>query len=296
MSTISDHKFLENHLAFLQSRLTKVGENSLLRKNISSHIEETEKNIADLSITDPEPKLMLRFYGSPVYGSSGVKASFTSKIFAATQRLINIDYAQRTSVGNKKKYLSESELFVTGVTHGSFGFQLEKLQNDSLFDSNDLSTTLNNVISLIENSTKDEGDFNNLLETSNFQLLGALKDFLQIIDKENAGAVIETGNLQYDLTAENAKIAYSRLSSSISDPEIVKVEGKFYWLPDSNKFQILSDSVDIIGIVSSEIEEGSLEPLLRSGGTVLGTCLKTSITDKTRKSKDIYELIKLELR
>lgn len=297
MSQAEDKLFLERQLAFFLAEWPFVKDDPAMSINTGERIKALEAELAAFPEIKPEAKLSLSFYNKVVFGSMGIKASFSGKSIAAIQKIVAADYLQRvaaeTENKGKRKNKDAAELYLTAVKHGSFGFELGKLSNDPAEDDSLLADTLGHVVEIIEKCAGSDADYETLTETVGPEILGPLKEFLKLVSQEEAGIILESGAKKYDLTTRNSIIAFDRVSKSFSEPEIIKLEGTFFGLPTRYLFELETSDMVIKGSINDNIPEDTLR---ECNNQVCEVNLKKTIITYTgsRKPRENYELVSVE--
>jgi hypothetical protein len=183
----------------------------------------------------------LFFGGRPVLGSRGIAADFGAKALEQFQAVVATKHAaQEGPVGSRGPVAQRdrSQLMITDVARGSFGFVLEEVDGEQLVDT-PLRHTLDEVIDAIYRvSAPDEEAFEAVIEAVDNRVLNSLRSFFKLID--DAGATMRIVEEQRDFTLLRDAVERARErteSLEITDDE-KRVEGVLYVLPESRKFEL----------------------------------------------------------
>ncbi|MBE7158554.1 MAG: hypothetical protein INR62_09015, partial [Rhodospirillales bacterium] len=134
-----ERQFLEADLAQVRSLLLQspIDEDPIEHLQFSSRAQEIEARLAQISetIMTAPAGAALFFGGNPVVGSHGIKASFGSKAVGHFQKLVSQRFAadERGPLASRGRVprTDETQLLVTDVVRGSFGFVLEAASTES---------------------------------------------------------------------------------------------------------------------------------------------------------------------
>ena len=267
---------------------------------------ELEKELSAVEETnEPEAKVGLFFGGRPVYGSKGILAKFAGKALDEYQDLISMRYASQTtgSLGSAGRIpLQEhSQLMITDVARGSFGFILEEIaENHSLIDT-PLKAVSEEIAELVYRISLSEDDFfDTMVDAMDDRLLTSLKSFFKVLDDNGATLRIVEGIKEYQLDREDVQRA--RLRTEVMEISEDKKEaiGRLYFMPAAKKFELhVSDSDEVIkGTFSREFMDNysenypdSLDDLLKC---VCKIVLSVKIVRERNKTRNSYTLLQAE--
>ncbi|MDD2435807.1 MAG: hypothetical protein PHO63_06130 [Bacilli bacterium] len=224
-------------------------------RNLKRQLEELPKDLK-------EPKIKLLFSGDAVFGSLGIKSSFVCKTINPIQELIKIQttitkFGKEFGKRGKIKKGEISEMYLTSLPTGSFGYELSLLNNVDLFEEQDVSESIYDVIELIEITVRDEEKFLKVMDEYPNKTLSYLKNFLKEVNSENSILKIESGSTYKEFSRDEIKIGYDRVSSTIFNEEIIMLNGIFKGaFIESGKFELLDNEGNTIhGFISDELSE-----------------------------------------
>lgn len=281
--------------------LKLVGDHPLMSESLKDKINTLKERLASFSDDIIEPKIRLLFSGDAVKGSLGIKSKFVSKTIKPIQELIKTQTAlvRFGAVGGrgKTKSSANSELYLTALPTGSFGVELSQLENNDLFDEEDVSKAIKQVVELIDASTESDEKFEQAVENTPKRNLTNLKSFLKTVSDANSILKIETGSFGVNISEQEIREGYERVNSTDNDEDQVFINGILRgFLLDSGKFEIIGeDGNPITGIIFPEIPEEQLieydKKYLNKNCRIHLAVHKTTFI--TGREKVSYELIEI---
>ncbi|MGR5061987.1 hypothetical protein [Photobacterium sp. DNB22_13_2] len=236
----------------------------------------------------------LFFDGEAVYGSKGILASFAGHSLDNFQELVNKVFAYRENGGlgtrgaiaNK----ASSNLMITGVAKGSFGFILDELSEQLEMTETSLKVTLDEVIELILNTTlEDESIFASSVENIDQRILQSLKNFFITLDKGKSCLRVVGDKSEYRLDSKSISLARRRTeATSIDEEEETRDIVLIGQLPESCKFEALDGGALISGTTSKAVAK-------RLQGKKWNSTVRVKMVIKTvssvyRPDKTVYKI------
>ena len=209
----------------------------------------------------------LFFGGRPVVGSYGILADFGGKAVAEFQALVSSAFAAQEGALGARGRLPQrdrSQLLLTDVARGSFGFILHQAQDPALIDSEMKEVVSHAVDLVLRVSSPDEETFETLAEGVDGRVFGSLQSFFKVLD--DAGATMRIVGDQRDFTLQRAEVALARgrTESIAFDETEGEITGTIYILPVSRRFELHP-------VAGGEALRGAISPDclndLTSGGT-----------------------------
>lgn len=229
MTTRRNREYLKVQLLETQRMLALMGDHPIMGASLRNKETELQEKLDKIPVDQKEPKIVLYFTGNPVKGSLGIDALFTSKVVTPFQNMITSEYAHRIfgKVGQRGKLNSQSEsrLFITSLVRGSFGVELSKLDNNNLFDEDQLSDSLAHITRLIDSSAKSDEDFASELDEVAPRTIQSLKDFFKAISDDQAGVTIESGGIRCELNPVEVHSAFDRVAGTIATENDKSISG-----------------------------------------------------------------------
>lgn len=212
---------------------------------------------------EPERKasVALFFGGKPVIGSKGISADFAGHMLENFQDLISRTFASAEfgTLGRRGPIpmKQSTDLMVTNLAKGSFGFVLDELSDQEEIDSTALKLMVEDVVQTIEKvSSANELDFEDVAEDLDPRMLISLKDFFVTLDV--AEATIRLVDDVADISLDPPAVHRARLRTEATsiDESDIDVEGVLIGiLPEHRKFEMQVGGQMLYGSVSKEAAE-----------------------------------------
>ena len=178
----------------------------------SRRLEDLERKLVEIEaapLTSAEVGLF--FSGRPVAGSYGVLADFGGRAIAEFQALVSSMFAaQEGALGARGPVpqRDRSQLLLTDIARGSFGFILHQAEGPALIDS-EMKEVVSHAVDLVFRiSSPDEETFETLAEGVDGRVLGSLRSFFKVLD--DAGATMRIVEDQREFTLQRAEVALAR--------------------------------------------------------------------------------------
>jgi hypothetical protein len=264
MSVFWEIERIKAQILDTERMLELVGDHPLMSESLLDKINNLKEKLAGFSTDLIEPKIRLLFSGDAVKGSLGIKSKFVSKTIKPIQELIKTQTAlvRFGAVGQrgKTKNSANSELYLTALPTGSFGVELSQLEHNDLFDEEDVSKAIKQVVELIDASTESDEKFEQAVENTPKRNLTNLKSFLKTVADANSILKIETGSFGVNISEKEIRDGYERVNSTDNEEDEIFVNGILRgFLLDSGKFEIITEEGNpITGIIYPEIPEEQL--------------------------------------
>ena len=226
-------------------------------------LESIDEEIAKLE-SEPKSKanLALFFGGKPVVGSQGIRAEFASKALSGFQELISKAFATHEGfdMGERGRIpmRENSDLMVTGVVHGSFGFVMDEISVQDELHQTPLKDVVKDVTRILHSAGSDlEEEFEESSEKLDNRTLQALREFFSQLDSNHATLRVVEDENEIFLGEEHITRARERIENTRIEEEKSYLEGRFLGLlPESRKFDFeLEDGNVISGPVTEEAVE-----------------------------------------
>lgn len=252
MTTRTQREFLKVQLLETQRLKDMVGDHPLMSVSLAERERELVEKIGALPLGNKEARTVLFFSGAPVQGSMGIDVTFAGRILEPFQSMVMADYADRWHgvVGSRGRRSGEadSRLLLTALPRGSFGLELSRADNDELFEENQLADTLAHITKLVGSSARSDEDFATVLDETAPRVIQNLRTFLDVVSKGKAGLRLESGDFRCSMNPVEANEAFSRVASTITKDDQIKVPGVFKGvLLESWKFDFMTDAGHRIG-------------------------------------------------
>jgi hypothetical protein len=297
---------LSADLAALDALLARSSPNDVVgRIGLESRRREIERRLLDLREQGEEKQAAVALYfgGLPVIGSRGIKAEFASEALSSYQDLVSKIWANsETGVLRAMGPIKDkdaSQLHITGIAHGSFGFLLEELDEmgSPLFTTPLKQATSQATELIVSFASEREEPFEQALESVSQRVFSSLRDFLKSIHREEAVFRMVEGDS--DVTFDHAAVerAYQRAEAYSIDEEIIETEGELLGvIPIGRRFEFKVPSGDVVsGKVGVLFSQSYLERIERE--QLVGKSWKARINRKQKrafgKTTESYTLLEL---
>lgn len=229
----------------------------------SERLNELKQQIETLEL-DPRThaSVALFFGGKPVLGSKGIVASFAGQALDNFQELVNKSFAYKengTLADRGRVALkANSDLMITQVAKGSFGFILDEVNDQIEITETGLKETVEEVVDLIDASAlTDEEFFEKKIESIDKRVLQSLIAFFSTLDKAKSTLRLVSDKHEYSFDSVRISRARERTEATQIDEEeqvqTVMIKGV---LPESGKFEAITTESTI---VNGSITRGAIQ-------------------------------------
>lgn len=301
MSIYSERDYLTSQIIKTEYLLGLVGNHPLMSFGLKDKLDKLKKELEELKQPIQEPKIRLLFSGNAVNGSLGVKASFIGTILKPFQELVKTQTSyNRFGTVNKRgisKRSVDAELYLTALPTGSFGVELRQLNIKDLFSASDVSNALDQIVKLIDTSSKSDESFEKAIEEMPKRNLSNLKQFLKGVSGEKSFLKLETNTLQVVLNENIVNETFHRVDSTNSTENYINIQGVLRgFLLNSGKFELSSKGEKINGQIGKELtEEDVLNYTKHYNNKECNIFLcEHKVMFKTGKTKIVYELLEIK--
>ena len=224
----------------------------------------------------------LFFAGRPVIGSRGIVADFGAKAVERFQDIVSTRFAALNGpVGSRGpvRQRERTNLMITEVARGSFGFVLEEFDNETLVDT-PLKVVVEEVADIIYKiSTPEEQPFEEAMEIVDDRLLGGLRSFFKLLDDAGATLRLVEDEREFSLPREAIERAKERVEAISLEERIESFNGTLYVLPDGKRFELLRSG---LGTIKGKLTKEAVAHLIGENGEVRPGILGTNHTISAR--------------
>jgi hypothetical protein len=183
----------------------------------------------------------LFFGGRPVLGSHGILADFSSRILNEFQTLVTSAHASADGwLGSRGPFpqRERTQLMITNVARGSFGFVLEQATDLEMFET-DVKSALDTALDLVSKvASSDQENFEEITEELDSRVFNSLKNFVRLLDDSGATLRIMDSHREIELERSAISLAISRTRDTTFVEEEVTRAGILYVLPSSRQFEL----------------------------------------------------------
>ncbi|BAF86109.1 hypothetical protein AZC_0111 [Azorhizobium caulinodans ORS 571] len=208
----------------------------------------------------------LFFGGRPVLGSYGIQADFGANAIAEFQKLVSSAHAvveRPLGTRGPVPQRDRTQLMLTDVARGSFGFILQQAEDPQLVDSA-MKNVLERTTDLIFRvASPDQESFDNIAEDVDNRLFNALRSFFKVLGDAGATLRIVEDRREFTLHRDEVELARERTETSTLHETEETAEGLFYFLPDGRRFEL--DQGSDAGVLKGTVSPACMDWLTSSG-------------------------------
>ncbi len=256
--------FLGGQIAAVEEVLRGLPEDAILeRLGFESRLADLREAIAaEVDLSGNLAHARLVFGGGPVAASEGIEARFAADALAAYQDLVSKALAAQVGLGlsGPIPFERQSRLHITDIVRGSFGFELDEVQDQDSFMPTPLKEAVEQSAVLIAAAARSDDEFVDVIAEVNPRVREALRVFFETLYKARATVGVSTwqGNIEFDLAM--LEQANERVSIEWREEAEVVVEGNFKGvLHVSRAFEHQTFGGDVVkGKVDHSVELGGL--------------------------------------
>jgi hypothetical protein len=264
-----EKQFLQADLAQARQLLAdgRAHEDPIAERQYGQRVLRLERELAELSqaSTQESVGVALFFGGRPVVGSHGIKAAFGTQAVGKFQKLISQRYAAvetgPLSSRGRVPMSDDTQLLVTDVVRGSFGFVLQGSEPASG------DVALREVVDQVANTLSrmaaaDDALFDEASADVDNRQLGTLQEFFKLLDDEGASLRVVEGDRDFELTVQAVQRARQRAEAMTIEERVETLQGEIIgWAEHSSRFELRLhiDRSVISGTVSRAAMERSLQ-------------------------------------
>ncbi len=267
-----ERQFLEADLAQVRSLLLQspLDEDPIEHLQFESRVRELEARLSAMpELIDKAPAgIALFFGGDPVVGSHGVKAGFGSKAVGHFQKLVSLRFAavEQGPLASRGRVplTDETQLLVTDVVRGSFGFVLEAAGGQP-HNQTSLKAAVDEVADTLSRmAAPDEALFDQASSALDDRQLGTLKEFFKLLDDEGASLRLVEGERDFELDRTAVIRARNRVEGlSISERTEVRAGQVVGWTQVSRRFELQLRGAE--GVLTGQVSQEAMEKALSTG-------------------------------
>ncbi|MCK0104864.1 hypothetical protein [Marinobacter sp. S0848L] len=294
---------LSSEIATLNELLTSARQSNdfVGEMQIEHRIDELSnklKALKEKTLEDNSASVALFFGGQPVLGSKGIAAEFAGTALEQFQNLIAKVFANNEvgDLGERGKvpFKSHSELMVTGLARGSFGFVLDEMSEQMQLESSQLSHVIDKAALLLRDSAaQDDAVFESILEELEPRTLIALRDLFLNLDSSKATIRVVENNLDFTLDGPSIHRAKIRTEATSIEEKTTEVEGTLVgFLPEHRKFELADNAGKLLyGSATKE----AVEQFTKATDIVIGNkCLiRASVKTVAPLNRPPREVVRL---
>ena len=264
-----DRDHVQAEIATLESMLQRLPPNdSLGRRSLEARRRSLVQELETLAgISERRAQVALYFGGDPVVGSVGVQARFSAATISSFQDLITKVWAAEggnLAAMGPVPAQEDSQLHITHLVHGSFGFLFEELdeQGEPLFET-PLRRAADSTVSYISDfADPNEARFTQAIEDMDQRVFKAVRNFFSGIHKGKATFRIVEGDFDARFDRAAVERVWQRLEATEVNEDQISLEGRLLGIiPLGRRFEFEPDTRDrvIRGKVGDQFTQSYLE-------------------------------------
>lgn len=231
MKRRSQREFLEAQLSAVTSILESLAPDALLER---LGFEDRLATLSAALATEGDSAknfahARLIFGGDPVAEAEGIEARFAADALSAYQDLVSKTLAAPVTLNSSGPipFERQSRLHITDVVRGSFGFELDEVQEQDSFTPTPLRLAVEQVASLVFAAARSDDEFLDAVVDTHPRVRDSLRHFINTIYKANATIGIETWDATMKIDAQTIELANERVSIEWRDEAHLEIRGVF---------------------------------------------------------------------
>jgi len=264
-----EKQFLQADLAQVRQLLAdgQAHDDPIAVHQYAQRVARLEKELTELSEagTNAPVGVALVFGGRPVVGSNGIKASFGTQAIGKFQKLVSQRYAAAEtgplSSRGRVPMSDDTQLLVTDVVRGSFGFVLQGSEPAS--SDAPLKDAVDHVADTLSRmAAADDALFDEASADVDNRQLGTLQEFFKLLDDEGASLRLVEGERDFELSTQAVRRARQRAEAMTIEDRVEMLEGEVIgWAEYSSRFELRlhGDRSVVVGTVTRAAMEHSLQ-------------------------------------
>ena len=271
MKTYSEYIWIKRQLTEMQEVLSQNIDSPLMQVSLEKRISSLQSELDSMgSIEYFDTSLKLWFGGEAVYGSMGIYSDFASKTSVILSNMIATKYIEiisgklSHSERGKIKGFGKGKMYISNILHGSFGYELGWVKND-LFSEQYASQAIEEVISLIDITAKDEENLEGILQKESPRTITYLRNFYKTVSESSNILKMESGMNHTELSKSELQIGYSRIKQSDIIETFITMEALLSGIfTDSGTFEFIDkDKHRRIGNTAENLDDKQLAEYAR---------------------------------
>lgn len=242
-----------------------------------------------LSQNDIESRasVALFFGGQPVFGSIGIHADFAGKALYDFQEIVSkVFSSHEIGLPGARGPISKSgssQLMITQVAKGSFGFVLDELDAQMTMTETKLKIVVDDVVEMIDKTASNESSkFEDVISEIDNRTLISLRNFFINLDRNSATLRLVEGEKDFQFDELAIQRGRQRTeNSSIEEQEEYREGVLIGFLPEHRKFELkLSSGDSIYGTINKDATE-AIAQMISTGPGALGQRCRIRVVVRT---------------
>lgn len=183
----------------------------------------------------------LFFGGRPVIGSHGILADFGTKAVSEFQNLVSSTFAAAEGALGARGPVPQrdrTQLMLTNVARGSFGFILQQADEPQLVDTQ-MKEVISRVVDLLFRvASPDQEAFEGVADNVDNRVLGSLRSFFKTLDDAGATVRFVEDQREFTLRRDEIELARERTEHATIVETAQTATGTLYVLPVARRFEL----------------------------------------------------------
>lgn len=271
-------------------------------------LDEIDSALRDLeSISSTRAAVALYFGGPKIVGSQGIDAEFAGDVLGDFQDLVSKAFARKElgSLGSRGPVpvRSSTNLMVTSVARGSFGFVLEEVGSQGEAFDTELVQVVDDVTNLIADVvSSEEEEFMQAISSLDDRSLTSTRRFFATLSKASATMRIVERDRELLLDRSAVELGRERTEQTqVEESEGERFQGVLLGLLPQHRrfeFKLLGSEETISGRVDADISQTVGDQLLIGGFNPVGKAWNAEFNVRTvvrpgRTPRRFYTLLQL---
>lgn len=307
-----ERQYLQANLAQVRSFLAEaeLEDDPIGRHQYAQLVAEFQRQLDEIpAIIARSPATVALFFGGrPVVGSHGIQAEFSGKAVAGFQKILSQRFAAQEfgplSARGRVPLKDSSQMLVTDVVRGSFGFVLQSALGESASESMDLApeTDLKAVVDQVAGSlsriaAEDSSLFDDAVADIDDRQKGALTEFFKLLDDSGATLRIVEGERDFELTQAAISRARTRVENLQIREEIKEISGHVAgWTDYAGTFELIEHNTHHVlrgAVTRDALDRARAERMEPYHKHVRANIRVREVTTRAREPKLAYTLVSL---
>lgn len=303
-----ERQYLQANLSTVRSMLLDciAEEDPIGHHQFSQLVGELEGKLAAMpqAICQAPATVALFFGGRPVVGTRGIQAEFSAQAIEHFQKIVSQRFAAQEfgplSARGRVPLKDSSQMLVTDVVRGSFGFVLQSAPSESMDSApeTDLKAVVDQVAGSLSRIAAEDGSlFDEAVADIDDRQKGALTEFFKLLDDSGATLRIVEGERDFELTHAAITRARARIENLHIKEDTKEVSGQVAgWTDYAGTFELVEHTTRRVlrGTVARDaLDRARSEHMEPYHKHVHARIRVREVTTRTRQSKVSYTLVSL---
>ena len=285
------HRFLLSEQAALNDLISRAPKSSVItRSSLASRLRDVEDELEQYEGLSPHlMEAELVFRGAPVSGSEGIWGDFGGMAvsdFSKAVMSVGASSVGTLSATGPVAGADRYRLLITGVTRGSFGFQIreESAQSAMFGESTDVELAVEQVKRILEASVGTDEQLAEAITNSDQRALGGIQTFLRTVSDHDAVCSLSYKGAVFSFNdPQQVKRSYERLGADYIKEYDVVLVGQFLGFFPVNpraQFRITGGDITIAEGQQGQVIIAPVEPGMMDA-TGADTIQRLPLTERT---------------